>query len=113
DVYFASRYLQLRDDVRDDPEDRSTRSVLDRLLANSSLSEADHDAFAVGHAFLSELDHNIRLVTGRSRQLPREPKALNIIADRLGIADPNSLLETLSLQRLNIRNAFERVLEEV
>jgi glutamate-ammonia-ligase adenylyltransferase len=113
DVYFASRYLQLRDDIRDDPADRSTRYVLDRLLANGSLSLGDHDAFADGHAFLSELDHNVRLVTGRSRQLPRDPKALSIITERLGFADANSLLETLSLHRLNVRNAFERVLEEV
>src|SRR5207244_459015 len=31
DVYFATRYLQLRDNVPDDGDDRSTAHVLDRL----------------------------------------------------------------------------------
>ena len=31
DVYFASRYLQLRDEVMDEGDDRSTAFTLDRL----------------------------------------------------------------------------------
>jgi len=110
DIYFATRYLQLRDNMPDATEDRSTRSVLDRLLERGSLSPDDHEALSAGHAFLSELDHNIRLVTGRSRQLPREPKSLQIVTDRSGFSDTADLIENLSLQRLNIRNVFERVL---
>jgi len=113
DVYFATRYLQLRDNVPDDGENRSTVFILDRLGKNGSLSEADYQAFSEGYEFISELDHNIRLATGRSRQLPLDPEALRIITNRTGIADAASLLETLSLHRLNIRNAFERVLEIV
>jgi glutamate-ammonia-ligase adenylyltransferase len=111
DIYFATRYLQLRDNIPDDTENRSTRFVLDRLLEKGSISAGDHEAFGAGHAFLSELDHNIRLVTGRSRQLPRDTKSLRIVTDRCSFADTADLLETLSLQRLNVRNAFERVLE--
>ena len=113
DIYFATRYLQLRDNVSDDPEDRSTHGVLERLLENGSITVAEYETFAAGHTILSEVDHNIRLVTGRSRLLPREPKLLKIIADRSGFADTPDLLETLSLQRLNIRNSFERVLKDV
>ncbi|HYJ90122.1 MAG TPA: hypothetical protein VEV84_02330, partial [Pyrinomonadaceae bacterium] len=111
DVYFATRYLQLRDNIPDDAENRSTRFVLDRLLDRASLSADEHRNFAEGHAFLTKLDHNIRLVTGRSRQLPRDPKSLRIITDRTGFADTTTLLETLSTHRLNIRNTFEDVLE--
>jgi glutamate-ammonia-ligase adenylyltransferase len=111
DVYFAARYLQLRDNVPDDPEDRSTIFVLDKLREKGSLSEPDYEAFYGGYSFISQLDHSIRLVTGRSRQLPRDPEALRIITNRTGIADTASLLETLSIHRLNIRSAFEHVLE--
>jgi glutamine synthetase adenylyltransferase len=111
DVYFATRYLQLRDNIPDDAENRSTLFVLDKLRERGSLSEPDYGAFSDGYRFISELDHSIRLVTGRSRQLPRDPEALRIIINRTGIADTASLLETLSIHRLNIRGAFERVLE--
>ena len=111
DIYFATRYLQLRDNIPDDADNRTTRGVLDRLLENGSIGRVDHEAFAEGHMFLSELDHNIRLVMGRSRQLPRDAKSLKIVTDRSGFADTTAFLETLSLQRLSVRNAFERVLE--
>src|SRR5262249_33451437 len=111
DVYFATRYLQLRDDVPDEAENRSTVFILQRLMEKGSVSESDYQAFSDGYKFISELDHNIRLVTGRSRQLPNDPEALRIITKRTGIADTKSLLETLSMHRLNIRSAFERVLE--
>ena len=38
DVYFATRYLQLRDDVPDESDDRSTLATLERLEANGSLN---------------------------------------------------------------------------
>jgi len=44
DVYFAVRYLQLRDDISDEGDDRSTRATLDRLAAASSLETADTGA---------------------------------------------------------------------
>jgi glutamate-ammonia-ligase adenylyltransferase len=109
DIYFATRYLQLRDSIPDQDEDRSTRFVLGRLLENGSITPSDHEIFSAGHTFLSELDHNIRLVTGRSRQLPREARSLKIITERSGFSDTADLLEVLALQRLNIRTTFERV----
>ena len=85
--------------------------ILDRLLEEGSLTQADHRALSEGYRFVSTLDHSIRLVTGRSRQLPRDAEALKTIAARSSIADLESLLETLSVHRLNIRGAFEHVLE--
>jgi glutamine synthetase adenylyltransferase len=41
DVYFASRYLQLRDEVLDGGEDRSTAFTLERLRDEGSLSDED------------------------------------------------------------------------
>ncbi|HKR01751.1 MAG TPA: hypothetical protein VJT09_13815, partial [Pyrinomonadaceae bacterium] len=44
DVYFSTRYLQLRDRVPDEGTDRSTRAVLERLLEAGSLAEEDYAA---------------------------------------------------------------------
>jgi hypothetical protein len=41
DVYFASRYLQLRDEVLDEGDDRSTAFTLERLREEGSLTEDD------------------------------------------------------------------------
>jgi len=110
DVYFATRYLQLRHNVPDDREDRSTSFTLQLLWENELLTEADRDSFAAGYAFVSELDHNIRLVTGRARRLPASSESVDLIARRMNLADPKALLEQLALHRLGIRRTFEKIL---
>jgi glutamate-ammonia-ligase adenylyltransferase len=112
DVYFAARYLQLRDNFPDDPDDRSTMFVLERLWENGSLDQSDHEALTAGYVFLSELDHNIRLTTGRSRRVPHALSVLETIADRMNTADPQTLLGELAIHRINIRKAFENVLRK-
>jgi glutamine synthetase adenylyltransferase len=110
DVYFATRYLQLRDTVPDPPDDRSTIAVLRMLFENASLNESDHDSLSSGYAFLSELDHNIRLTTGRSRRLRPDPEIQETIARRMSLSHRSALSEALALHRINIRNAFEETL---
>ncbi|MBC7911993.1 MAG: hypothetical protein H7Y30_15905, partial [Pyrinomonadaceae bacterium] len=66
DVYFATRYLQLRDNVPDASGDRSTVKTLERLHQGKSLSDEDYAAMNEGYAVLRELDHNLRLIVGRS-----------------------------------------------
>jgi glutamate-ammonia-ligase adenylyltransferase len=70
DVYFAVRYLQLRDDVQDAGADRSTRTTLARLRDANSLDAASYHALAEGYAALRSLDHHLRLIAGRSSRLP-------------------------------------------
>ncbi|MDQ3321776.1 MAG: hypothetical protein M3525_04975 [Acidobacteriota bacterium] len=112
DVYFAMRFLQLRDNVPDAGENRSTVFMLGRLREKNSLSEEDFQNFANGYAFLSELDHNLRLIVGRSTRVPVGNKnALQIITKRMKIASIQELLENLTVHRLNIRASFERILE--
>jgi len=110
DVYFATRYLQLRHDIPDETENRSTNFILQLLWERGVLNETQYEGFAAGYAFVSELDHNIRLVTGRSRRLPNSHDALDIIARRMNLAHQKTLLEQLALHRMNIRASFERVL---
>src|SRR5882724_13197492 len=70
DVYFAARYLQLRDDVADEGEDRSTLATLARLEANGSLEVRDFDALSGGYELLRSVDHHLRLIVGKVAALP-------------------------------------------
>lgn len=110
DIYFAIRYLQLRDDVPDAGEDRSTPFMLNRLLDRGSLSRELHGSLLDGHNFLSVLDHNIRLSAGRSTRLSQGNDALLAqIGKRMDMASSAALFESLTLHRLAIRSAFEAI----
>ncbi len=112
DVYFAMRYLQLCDNVPDDEKNRSTSEILIKLRENNSLSVEDFQNFSDGYLFLSELDHNLRLIIGRSTLLPvANPKALQTITQRLKLNSINDLHEKLTFHRLNIRASFENILK--
>lgn len=109
DVYFAMRYLQLRDNVPDEGEDRSTRFMLDKLAASIQKS-SPLDSLADGHEFLSTLDHNIRLIGGRSTRLSQgNDVLLDAIATRMNLSSHTTLLDDLTLQRLAVRSAFDAI----
>jgi glutamate-ammonia-ligase adenylyltransferase len=110
DVYFAARYLQLRDNVPDDEEDRTTRATLRRLRDAGSLEQADFRALDEGYAVLRAVDHQLRLILGRSARLPLEDQpAFRDIARRLAYDDASALIRELSAQMLGIRGAYERI----
>ena len=111
DIYFAVRFLQLRDNVSDEGKNRSTSFTLERLYENNSLETKDYQNFCEGYKFLSELDHNLRLTVGRSTRLPAaNQEILHTIAKRMNLFSVQILFETLTYHRLNIRNSFENVL---
>ncbi len=111
DVYFAMRYLQLRDNVPDSSEDRSTEFMLGELRRRGSLGELDHTSFLDGYRFLSTLDHNLRLVIGRTTRLPTaHQKVLDTVSSRMGLGSSAELAEQLTIHRLTIRNSFDNVL---
>ena len=112
DVYFAVRFLQLRDDLPDTGENRSTVFMLGKLFENDSISEEDFNNFSDGYNFLTELDHNLRLTVGRSTRLPlSNRKSLETIVDRMKLETIENLLEQLTFHRLNIRASFENILD--
>jgi glutamine synthetase adenylyltransferase len=98
------RFLQLRDNVPDDTENRSTNFMLKKLHENGSLNQENYKMFDEGYEFLSRLDHALRLTFGRSAILPNN---LNILSKRLRITN---LLETLTFHRLHVRHAYEDIL---
>jgi glutamate-ammonia-ligase adenylyltransferase len=112
DVYFATRYLQLRDDVRDEGHDRSTRATLERLRAAGSLSQQDYEAMNDGYPCLRHLDHSLRLIVGRSTRLPAtDHPALRDIARSLNYPSPAALKESLTTHMHNIRAAYDRIVK--
>jgi glutamate-ammonia-ligase adenylyltransferase len=111
DVYFAARYLQLRDCVQDDIDDRTTTATLGRLRANGSLNEADFLDLAEGYALLREVDHQLRLIVRRSARLPApEHPAFRDIARRLGYDAAAELTRELKLRMGRIRSAYDRIM---
>jgi glutamate-ammonia-ligase adenylyltransferase len=111
DVYFATRYLQLRDNVPDADSDRSTQATLSRLRAAGSLDEAAFALLSEAYAFLRTLDHNLRLIIGRSTRLPStDNPALADIARRMKLASPAELTRTLQDYMREIRAAYNRII---
>ncbi len=110
DVYFVVRYLHLRARTLENAFNRSTVARLGEFHADGSLSTDEFNSLNEGYAFLSELDHNIRLMIGRVSRLPRaNQSALERIAARMHIASATDLLEMLTIHRLNIRSAFDNI----
>lgn len=112
DIYFAVRFMQLRDSVSDGPEDRSTDLMLRKLVTGGSLASGQYDSLSAGYDFLSSLDHNLRLTSGRSTRLPfANKKILRTVAERMMLGSVDDLLEKLTLHRLNIRQTFDEIVK--
>jgi glutamate-ammonia-ligase adenylyltransferase len=110
DVYFATRYLQLRDDVSDEGEDRSTATTLDRLRATDSLSEEEFAAMGHGYRLLRSIDHHLRLILGRQARLPAaDHPALKDIARQMGFNSALDLQEMLVEKMRCIREAYDGI----
>ncbi|HTG93570.1 MAG TPA: hypothetical protein VL866_13350 [Pyrinomonadaceae bacterium] len=110
DVYFAARYLQLRDEIPDEGDDRSTRATLERLREEGSLLEEDFNAMSNGYELLRAVDHQLRLIAGRSTRLPETDHPISKdVAVKLGFESSKSLHEALDDQMTAIRLAYERI----
>jgi glutamate-ammonia-ligase adenylyltransferase len=111
DVYFAARYLQLRDRQPDAGEDRSTGATLARLRGAGSLSEADYVALREGYALLRRLDHELRLLAGRSTRLPaaEDHPVLRDLARRARLGSAAELTRELTTRMSAVRDAYERI----
>lgn len=113
DIYFAVRFLQLANGDAIAPEVRSTSAKLAAFHAAGLLSADDFASLHAGHAFLSALDHTIRLIVGRSSRFPRaNHTAVEHIAERMSLRSVDELYQQLALNRINVRSAFDNVLEK-
>ncbi|MFN2530381.1 MAG: hypothetical protein ABR555_03690 [Pyrinomonadaceae bacterium] len=111
DVYFVVRYLQLRDEIPDEGDDRSTAGTLERLNEEGSLDDEDFGVLSDGYSFLRLVDHNLRLISGRSTHLPAADHAITRdIASKLGFNAPETLVEKLTGEMKTIRETYGRIL---
>jgi glutamate-ammonia-ligase adenylyltransferase len=111
DVYFAVRYLQLRDCVKDDEKDRTTTATLLRLREAGSVDETDFCALHDGYRLLRSVDHQLRLILGRSARLPLPGHpAFADIGRRLNYESAAALTTDLLSQMNGIRGAYDRIL---
>lgn len=84
DVYFATRYLQLHNEVADPPE-RGTLALVEHLGHRQLLTPPQVEAFYQGYSFLRRLDHQVRLQLDRPQSaLPHNPVQLLDLAHTLG-----------------------------
>jgi glutamate-ammonia-ligase adenylyltransferase len=112
DVYFAVRYLQLRNEVPDEGEDRSTAYTLERLNQEGALREDDFTALSNGYSLLRAVDHSLRLIVGRSTRLPEsDHPTTNDVATNMGFESATSLQTTLAEQMTLVREAYQRVVD--
>ncbi|MGI8733644.1 MAG: hypothetical protein ACR2LM_10130 [Pyrinomonadaceae bacterium] len=110
DVYFATRYLQLRYDVPDEGDDRSTTTTLERLRATGALDDQDFEQLNSGYVLLRSIDHYHRLILGRQARLPAtDHPALQDIAKQLGFTSAAALHETLGMKMREIHEAYDRI----
>ncbi|MEO8648594.1 MAG: hypothetical protein ABI539_05450 [Acidobacteriota bacterium] len=110
DIYFAIRFLQLAHNISDEPSDRSTRVMLDRLKNRSVISDENYACLSEGYSFLSLLDHQLRLFVGRTTRLAGADRAaIRQIANNLNFPTVKKLVDELKLRRIDIRAAFDDI----
>lgn len=112
DIYFATRFLQLRDNIPDDDVNRTTIHILGQLRDRGSLSDDQYRLLFDGYRFLSRLDHALRLTVGRRVRIRlSDQTAAARFAKLLEINPPKEFLETLQNHRSEIRRVFDAILD--
>jgi glutamate-ammonia-ligase adenylyltransferase len=110
DIYFATRYLQLRDNIPDEAQSRSTLATLTCLKAAGSLSTEDYEVLSRGYSLLRAVDHEQRLMKGRSAWLPpADHPVVRDIARKLNYNSSADFSAALVERMERIRAAYNRI----
>jgi glutamate-ammonia-ligase adenylyltransferase len=111
DVYFVTRYLQLRHRVYYPPE-RGTAALIKHLGEKGALDPQAAEALFGGYTFLRLLDHWMRLLMDRpGPALPASSITLRDISTALGLPSLESFEETLAHHTTQIRRVYSQVFE--
>ncbi len=112
EVYFVTRYLQLRDRIYFPPE-QGTTALIARLGELGALDDESANALFGGYIFLRRLDHWMRLLLERpSPILPVSSVALQDITLALGLASIEEFESAFTRYTSAIREVFDRVFGE-
>ena len=111
DVYFITRYLQLRDRIYYPPE-RGTIALIKHLGERGALARAQTETLFEGYNFLRRLDHWMRLLLDRhSPALPASHVVLGAIARALALESAEAVKREYSRHSAAIRGVYNRVFE--
>jgi len=82
------------------------------LREEASLTEEDFTAMSTGYSLLRSVDHNLRLIVGRSTRLP-DPNHVTArdVAARMGFASVSEFHQTFVEQMQAIRESYNRILQ--
>ncbi|MGA9771146.1 MAG: hypothetical protein WBV94_19085 [Blastocatellia bacterium] len=109
DVYFITRYLQLRDRIYF-PTERGTAALIAHLGDTGSLDRQSAQVLFEGYSFLRRLDHWMRLLLDRPTPiLPASNVALGDLARALGVASVEEFEQRLAAHTSAIRGIYEMV----
>jgi glutamate-ammonia-ligase adenylyltransferase len=108
DVYFITRYLQLRDRVWFPPE-QGTAALIVHLGERGSLDARMARQLFEGYSFLRRLDHWMRLLLDRPTPiLPASNVALRDLARALGLSSVEEFELQLAARTGAIREVYEQ-----
>jgi len=109
DVYFITRYLQLRDRINY-PTEHGTTALIKHLGERGALREAQAETLFEGYSFLRRLDHWMRLLLDRpSPVLPASHVALGAIARALALDRAEAVEQEHAHHSALIREVFDQV----
>jgi len=114
EVEFLAQVFQLIRGGRD-PElrDRSTRRTLDTLARKNLLAPEEVAQLHEAYAFLRNLEHRLQYRDdAQTHTLPASPEERLIIAQMMGYADVEGLLEELQRQRVIVAGQFDAMFSE-
>jgi glutamate-ammonia-ligase adenylyltransferase len=111
DVYFTTRYLQLRNRTYFPPE-LGTVELIAHLGEQGALNGDATRVLFEGYSFLRRLDHWMRLLLDRpSTMLPASSIALQDITRALGLPSLENFEQVFELHTTEIREVYDRVFE--
>ena len=109
DVYFITRYLQLRDRIYYPPE-RGTIALIKHLGEQGALDRAQTETLFEGYYFLRRLDHWMRLLLDRhSPALPASHVVLGAIARALALESAEAVEREYARHSAAIRDVYNQI----
>jgi glutamate-ammonia-ligase adenylyltransferase len=109
DVYFTTRYLQLRDRV-DYPSEGGTLALIEHLGERDSLDQQSAQTLYDGYSFLRRLDHWMRLLLDRPTPiLPASSVAIRDLARAIGLQSDEEVESETARYTEAIRGVYEKV----
>ena len=112
DVYFITRYLQLRDRV-DFPPAHGTTRLIEHLGARGHLDPDSTRVLLEGYGFLRRLDHWLRLLLDRpGPDLPASQASLQDIARAMGFASIEEFEIDYARHTSAVRAVYQIVMSE-